>query len=92
MINKEFFEGWVKATHASYGDDPTDFDGKNPPCCIDGCEKDIEHDDDYCEDQWSQDSACCEARMSESGLCYSCKEHCCSSWEAAVEEADGRFK
>jgi hypothetical protein len=109
MINKEFFESWVKATHASHGDDPTDFDGNNPICCIEDCDKQIEHNDDHCEDhqrcvicgdnddcdcedEWSQVSACCEARMSESGLCYSCKDHCCSSWEAAVEEADGRIK
>ncbi len=72
------FEGWVKGTHASYGNDPTEWNGKNTPCKL--CEKDAENMDEYCEDhqrcfmcgdnddcsckeEWDTRSNCCEARI-----------------------------
>ena len=101
MIDREFFLNWVDATRSTHGDDPTEFDGKNPSCKL--CEKDIEMNDEYCEDhqrcimcgenddceceeEFSQRSDCCGARMdSDQELCYDCKEHCESAWASAVE-------
>lgn len=39
---------YIKATHASYGDDPTEWNGTNPKCEISDCENEIEPMDEYC--------------------------------------------
>jgi|7_EtaG_2_1085326.scaffolds.fasta_scaffold01371_18 hypothetical protein len=95
------YEGWVKGTHASYGDDPAEFNGNNTPCKL--CEKDAENMDEYCEDhqrcimcgdnndctckeEWNSKSDCCEAKMdTNQKMCYKCKDHCKSVWEATVK-------
>mgnify|MGYP003677968956 CR=1 FL=1 len=49
MINKEFFEDWIEGSRGLFTN-PAEWDGKNPECDIDCCEKEVEQDDDYCED------------------------------------------
>ena len=40
---------WVKSTYQNC-DDPTEWNGDNPICNIEDCEKEVEYDDEYCED------------------------------------------
>ena len=42
------YEGWTKGTRASYGNDPTEWNGTNPSCNL--CDKEVENMDEYCED------------------------------------------
>tara|TARA_R100001244_G_scaffold106965_1_gene79324 strand:- start:46 stop:375 length:330 start_codon:yes stop_codon:yes gene_type:complete len=101
IINKEFFEDWVKGTRASHGDDPTEWDGNNRKCNL--CEKDAENMDEYCEDhqpcivcgenddcececELSLITACCESRFwGETDICSECKEHADSAWADELE-------
>ena len=41
-------QDYIKATHASYGEDPTLFNGQNPKCEL--CDKQVEKYDEFCED------------------------------------------
>lgn len=93
-------EDYIKSTHQN-SVDPTEWNGQNPKCNLcykeaeqfdDFCEDHQrcvmcgDNDDCECEDEWSEVSACCEARMdADQGLCYSCKDHCESVWDDAVE-------
>ena len=98
-------EDYIKSTHQNRVD-PTEFDGKNPSCELcdkeiemysDFCEDHQDcimcgaNDCTECEDEWSSVSACCEAQMdTDQGLCYSCKDHCSSAWEEAVESNNNK--
>ena len=72
------YEGWIKGTRASYGNDPAEWDGNNTTCKL--CDKDAENMDEYCEDhqrcimcgdnddckceeKWDNKSDCCEATI-----------------------------
>tara|TARA_R110000744_G_scaffold86348_1_gene168720 strand:- start:12565 stop:12888 length:324 start_codon:yes stop_codon:yes gene_type:complete len=97
MINEK---DWIESTNQN-NEDPTEFNGVNPSCEIcekeiemysDYCEdhQDCimcgENNECECEDEWSGVSSCCEARMdTDQGLCYSCKDHCESVWDEAID-------
>ena len=87
---------WIRGTRSTNGDDPTEWNGKNPSCKL--CDKDAENLDEYCEDQkcyfcgdnddcdceeeMKQISACCGARWDEdTNRCYECKEWTESAWD-----------
>ena len=85
VINEE---DYIKATHNSYGDDPTEWNGRNPSCKL--CDKDIEMNDEYCEDHQrcyycgereecdcDERSDCCGAKFHNMDvlICSDCKEH-----------------
>jgi len=48
-----------------------------------------DNDDCECEDEFSEVTACCESYFwGGTDICNECREHSCSAWEDAVEQAD----
>ena len=65
-------------------DTDSEFCNEHQDCVMCG-----ENDDCDCEDEWDNVSACCEAKMdTDQKMCYSCKDHCSSAWEEAIESAN----
>lgn len=86
---------WIKATHSSYGDNPSEYNGPD----LDNCKIcDMEpkaHDTDLCDgcidnmDEGKEISNCCsDTLQTDMGLCYGCKDHASSATEEALEDTD----
>ena len=85
---------WIKATHNSYGDDPTDWYGPEPDNCrlcdmepksndtdlCDGCIDEMEEGIEY--------SICCTDTLQTNGSCDGCKNHALSATEDMLKDTD----
>ena len=82
---------WIEATHKSYGDDPTEYNGPDPDNC-EFCDMEPKYDDlavcEGCYDylvEGEEYSYCCTAIITNEGLCISCLEHAESCTEEELE-------
>ncbi len=86
---------WITATHNSYGDDPTKYNGPEPDNCK-LCDMEPKaHDTDLCDgcidemEEGTEYSACCSDKLeTDRGLCYGCKDHASSQTEESLEGTD----
>ena len=92
MIDREYFEGWVKGTRASYGDDPTEYNGADIDYCKNCGEEPKEHGDvcaDCIEyfDEMEQTSLCCGDTLHvDTNRCQACYEWSESLFDEHCEE------
>ena len=93
MIDREYFEAWVKGTRSTYGDDPTEYNGDDIDYCKNCGEEPKWEDTDVCSDcidnfeEMEQTSLCCgDTLQTDMERCMSCYEWSESMFDEYCEE------